>query len=77
VPAIRTAPLLISRSPALVSSASAAISFSLPPRSRVARSTLTPPEGIEAEPPVPRPVAISSVSPWWIWMRSGAIPNCS
>ena len=47
------------------------------PSSRVARSTLTPPEGIEAEPPVPRPVAISAVSPWWTWTRSGGRPNCS
>ncbi|MGY4596790.1 hypothetical protein ACVWXL_004536 [Bradyrhizobium sp. GM22.5] len=44
-------PSVISRSPALASSAWAAISFSFCPSSRVARSTLTPPDGIEAEPP--------------------------
>ena len=46
------------RSLGLVSSASAAIARKLAPSWRVARSTLTPPVGIEAEPPVPRPVAI-------------------
>ena len=44
--------------------ASEAMTRKFSPSLWVARCTLTPPEGIALEPPVPRPVAIMSVSPW-------------
>ena len=67
----RTAPSAISRSPTLASSASAAISLSCSASVLAARSTETPPTGIELEPPVPAPVLIWSVSPWMTRTRSG------
>ena len=59
VPATRTAPSAISISPAAASSASAASCLSWSASVFAARSTETPPTGIELEPPVPAPVAIA------------------
>ena len=77
VPATRTVPSAISRSPGLASSASAASFFRLSASFLAAPATEAPPHGIELDPPVPAPVAIRSVSPWTMRTRSGGRPSCS
>ncbi len=71
VPATRTVPSAISRSPAAASRASAAMSLIWLASFLLARSTETPPTGIELDPPVPAPLLIRSVSPWMTRTRSG------
>ena len=53
------------------------MSLSCSPSVLAARSTETPPTGIELEPPVPAPLLMRSVSPCTMRTRSGGRPSCS